>query len=248
MKKYMMLTLLVAIIGTIGALDTESYQFIDHLLGLNAPAGPEIIEDGVLFTAPSSYRSVGIAFAHEEFSKIYWFRKLLTSREDPARLAEEKDASTDIYRDSGILFHAYTVPREIRELEYRMIINGLWTVDPANPLRRLDEQTGILRSVILMPEIPRIPSAADGPPGSLSFTYDAPSGESITVAGDFNGWDPFMYELRETSPGRYTLILPVPPGIYHYVFFHRGRRYQDPYNHNKVYTPSGNIVSEAVVH
>jgi hypothetical protein len=56
-----------------------------------------------------------------------------------------------------------------------------------------------------------------------------------------------MYELRETAPGLYALTLPLPPGTYHYVFFHRGLRILDPYNHNRAYTAEGQAATEAVV-
>jgi hypothetical protein len=55
-----------------------------------------------------------------------------------------------------------------------------------------------------------------------------------------------MYELRETSPGFYTLTLPFPPGSFQYVFFNRGERIPDPANTRKLYTRDGRIVSEAV--
>jgi hypothetical protein len=246
MKRFIIITFLVAIIGSIGALDTESYQFTARLLSLKAPGKPEILDDGVLFTAPSSSRSVGIAFAHEGFAKIYWFQKLMKVRDDP-EAANVKKGDEDLYRDSGILFHAYPLPPDSRELEYRLIIDGLWTVDPLNPLRRMDERSGIYRSVVILPEIPQISTAYDGPPGTLSFTCRSSPGETVTVAGDFNGWDPFMYELRETAPGFYSLVLPLPPGTYHYVFYNRGQRFPDPNNPVKVYTRTGNVVSEAAV-
>jgi hypothetical protein len=247
MKKYMVLTLLMLIIGSIGALDTESYGFIDHLLRLSGPAGPELFEDGVIFTISSRYRRVGIAFAHEGFSGIHWFRKLLSNRNEAPPPPPGSKAVPDIYQDSGILFYAQEIPKNLRELEYRLIIDGLWTTDPLNPLRRQDEKSGQLRSVIPLPEPKKSDAPREEPPGSFRFAYRAPPGEIITVAGSFNGWDPFMYELRETTPGNYSLVLPLPPGTYHYVFYHRGEQFQDPNNYNRVYTREGKPASEMVV-
>jgi hypothetical protein len=215
MRKIMILMLLGAIIGAIGAIDMESYQFINHLLNIREPGEPEIFDDGVIFTAPSTHRRVGVSFAHEGFARVHWFRQLLKARDTLTRKEERSKNIADQYRDSGILFHVYTVPPEIRELEYRLVIDGLWTTDPLNPHYRIDQQSGIVRSIITMPEIQKIPTAFDGPPGTLTFNYQAPPGETVTVAGSFNGWDPFMYELRETSPGFYALTLPLPSGIYH---------------------------------
>ncbi|MDR2185516.1 MAG: glycogen-binding domain-containing protein [Treponema sp.] len=246
MKKMMVLTLLGLIIGSIGAVDTESYQFIERLLSLKGPGSPEVYEDAVIFTAPSTFRRVGIAFAGEGFSRVHWFQKLMIPVDAPLP-RKAKDPST-VFTDSGILFHVYAIPEDVREIEYRLVIDGLWTTDPLNPLQRIDPASGIARSVMILPEIPRRPSTFDGPPGSLNFTFTAPPGERITVAGSFNRWDPFMYELRETRPGLYFLTLPLPPGTYHYVFFYRGSRILDPNNPNRVYTREGKTASEAVVH
>jgi hypothetical protein len=247
MRKIMILTLLVAIIGNIEAIDTESYQFIDHLLTIREPGAPQIFDDGVIFTAASAHRRVGVSFAHEGFSRVHWFQQLLKAKDTLTPKEERSKNIADQYQDSGILFHVYTVPPEIRELEYRLVIDGLWTTDPLNPQYRIDQKSGIVRSIIGIPETQKIPAAFEGVPGTLAFNYQAPPGETITVAGSFNGWDPFMYELQETTPGHYALALPLPPGTYHYVFFHRGQRVQDPYNHNRAYTVEGMVVSEAVV-
>ncbi|MDR2538010.1 MAG: hypothetical protein LBC46_06880 [Treponema sp.] len=160
MKTIMTVSLLLFIIGNIGALDTESYQFVDYLLSIESPGAPRLFEDGVIFTAPSSYRHVGIAFAHEGFSTVYWFRRLMTP--DPDAKPQKKGVS---YRDSGILFHAYTPPAEVVELEYRLVIEGLWTLDPANPRYRIDS-AGLSRSVVLIPVTQKTPSTSDVQSGS----------------------------------------------------------------------------------
>jgi hypothetical protein len=239
--------LLGLIIGRLGAIDTESYRFIDYLLSLKSSGMPAIYEDAVIFTAPSS-RRVGIAFAEDGFSKVNWFQKLMVSR--LAEIQDEKKRGKPpsvLYQDSGILFYVYPIPENAREIEYRLIIDGLWTADPLNPQRRLDPRTGMVHSLVPVPDITRTPSAYDAPPGSLNFTYNGPPGETITVAGSFNRWDPFMYEMREVRPGVYSLTLPLPPGVYQYVFIHRGERIPDPHNPSRVYTREGAIASEAMV-
>jgi hypothetical protein len=127
-----------------------------------------------------------------------------------------------------------------------MIIDGLWTADPLNPLT-VTGNRGLTQSRVLIPAQPKAPSILEAPSGSLRFTYNASPGEIVTVAGSFNGWDPFMYEMKETSSGLYTLTLPLPPGIYQYSFFYRGERIADPYNPYKVYTTSGIAVSQVAV-
>jgi hypothetical protein len=248
MKSIMTAALLILTIGITGAADLESYQFINRLLSLPGPGAPVIYEDTVIFTAPSSYRRVGISFAHEGYSKVYWYKKLMIP-EDRALLLDSKgemNKKVNPNKDSGILFHVQTIPEEIQNLDYRMIIDGLWTPDPLNPLAVIGPSE-ISQSRVYIPSRPRPLSTFDAPPGSLRFTYNAPRGGTVTVAGTFNNWDPFMYELKEASPGVYTLVLTLPPGTYQYAFFHKGERIPDPHNPEKVYTGDGKAVSQATV-
>jgi hypothetical protein len=153
MKSITAALLLILTIGTIGAADLGSYQFIDHLLSLPGPGAPEIFEDSVIFTAPSSYRRVGIAFAFEGYAKVYWFRQLLIPR-DPAEIAAEgKKKNVELNRDSGILFHVQAFPEGMRNLDYRMIIDGLWTLDPLNP-RSVTGPSGLTQSRITVSWLP----------------------------------------------------------------------------------------------
>jgi hypothetical protein len=148
------------------------------------------------------------------------------------------------YQETGVLFYVYVPPEDLRELSYRLVIDGLWSADPLNP-RRETSPAGRSQSVVPLPPPRR--KAPGAPPGIFSVSYQAPPGERITLAGSFNGWDPFMYELRETGPGFYALSLPLPPGAYQYVFIHRGERIPDPANQNRAYTREGKIVSEVII-
>jgi hypothetical protein len=257
MKTITTSALLLLIIGSLNAVDIESYQFIDHLLSLPGPGAPVVYEDAVIFTASSDRRRVGVAFAYEGFSRVYWLRKLLIPQ-DPLDAIAQMPPGAKIpnpYRDSGILFYVHQLPDNIRDaksgnspvLEYRMVIDGLWTTDPANPFTIRDYVSGLLYSAVSIPALDKIPATLKGPPGTLNFSFNGPPGEIVTVAGSFNGWDPFMYELAENPAGVYSLTLPLPPGTYQYIFFHRGERYLDPNNFRRVYTREGKAASEVVI-
>lgn len=247
MKTLIIPALLILIIGNIEAADIESYQFIDYLRAMAVPGKPEIYEDGVLFTASSSYRRVGISFAHDGYAKVHWFRQLMLPRDSADFTVNGKiRKNVDQTIDSGILFHLEPIPGNLKNMDYRMIIDGLWTTDPLNPLT-FSGPSGVAESRFPLPERPRV-QAEKTPPGTYRFSYRAGPGETVAVGGSFNNWDPFMYELRETSPGFYTLSLPLPPGTYQYVFFHRGEIIPDPANPRRLYNREGRIVSEAVVY
>ena len=247
MKTFITAALLIIIIGNIWAVDIESYQFIDYLRAISAPGRPQIYEDEVVFTAPSAYNRVGIAFAHEGYAKVYWFRRLLVPKDNTELIVNGKiQRNIDPNRDSGLMFHLQKIPDDLKNMDYRMIIDGLWTTDPNNPLI-ITGPSGITESRFPLPEksVNSLPRTMQS--GTYRFTYNAPPGETVTVGGSFNNWDPFMYVLEETSPGFYALTLPFPPGRFEYVFFHRGEQIPDYANARSLYTREGKIVSEAIV-
>ena len=234
------------------ALDIEeigSYDLTERLLSISSPTAPQIFDNYIIFTAPSSLRRVGIAVkpvspAHEKDFKVNWLRQLLVSRDSRELLSDTSDKSK--FKDSGISFYVYQIPEGSSSVEYRLIINGLWTTDPLNPHTRMDK-SGINWSVVSFPAREIRPNLFKGPPGSLSFNFRGPSGETVTVAGSFNNWDPFMYELIENPEGHYSINIPLPPGRYQYVFFNRGQRWLDPYNFDRAYAKDGSSVSEIVI-
>jgi len=227
--------------------DWESYDLVNRLLTIREPSPPVVYDDFVIFTADSSLRRVGVAFAHENFSTVYWFRHLVVPQEwiNPVILPGQKEP--DPFKDSGLQFHVYRLPDYLKELEYRLVVNGLWTVDYSNPLIRRDPVSGLNLSVLRLPSRPANYHPLNGLPEGLNFTFKGPPGETVTVAGSFNGWDPFMYELREFPAGIYSINIPLPPGTYQYLFYHRGMRFTDPHNPRRSYARDGSSVSEIII-
>jgi hypothetical protein len=238
-SRYFFLLALMSQAVFAGALDQKSSEFIEYLLSFKVPQAPVVFDDAVIFTAPSVYKRVGIAFASENFEKIHWFVKLLVPIDDTAAFDPGNKIPPEMLRDSGVLFFAWTPRLENETAEYRMIIDGLWSADPLNKNKKADPLTGLELSVAPMPKTGLDAPHASYETKSLALSYRAPSGEIITVAGDFNDWDPFMYQMKETTPGRYTISIPLPEGEWRYVFFHRGRRVLDPDNLDRVYARNG---------
>jgi len=244
--KTIIFCLLIIVASFSWAEEWESYEVLNQLLTIRTPSAPVIVENYVIFTADSALRRVGVAFAHENFANIYWFRPLVIPQD---RLNDQFDPLTmsGTYMDSGLQFHVYQIPMNLRELEYRLVVNGLWTVDPLNSQSRRDPVSGLTMSVLSLPYRRVPPDPLHGLPEGLNFSFRGPPGEIVTVAGNFNGWDPFMYQLREYPEGVYSITIPLPPGTYQYVFYHRGQRYVDPYNPRRTYTRDGGAASEIVV-
>jgi 1,4-alpha-glucan branching enzyme len=62
----------------------------------------------------------------------------------------------------------------------------------------------------------------------VTFFCDAPGAESVTLTGDFNGWDPDANPLRRTPDGRWMASLELHHGHHQYLFLVDGTPTLDP--------------------
>jgi hypothetical protein len=243
------LLLLLIIIGNVEAQETVqapySYELAEHLLTLTQPSAPEVFDGQVIFTLPSVYRRAGVAFAHENWTSIHRFRKLELPIEDVAPFADNDPRQ--FYHDSGIMFTVYTPPPGIEILEYRLVADGLWITDPLNTENRLDTASGSRNSLVYLDPVPATQMTNEESDGRIHFRYRTEPGDTVYLAGSFNNWDPFMYEMDEETPGNYTLALGLPAGTHHYVFFQRGEFHHDLFNPERIYLLDGRTASVVVV-
>lgn len=196
------------------------------LAGMKKAQAPQVVESELVLSVSGPYRSVAAAFAHEGFALLHPYER----------------------NRQGVFVLAFPIPLKRNEpLEYRIIVDGAWILDPSDPERRSDPETGVELSVA------HIPYLSDrhlglykvlGEDGHTArFLFRGASGESVTVCGDFDNWDPFIHELVETSPGIYELELPLPPGRHYYTFIYRGEALTDPLNPDKAANRDGKAVS-----
>lgn len=52
-----------------------------------------------------------------------------------------------------------------------------------------------------------------------------PSAQSVSVAGDFNEWNPTKTKLERADGGMWTVTLPLKPGRYEYMFVIDGKQW-----------------------
>ena len=52
-----------------------------------------------------------------------------------------------------------------------------------------------------------------------------PGARSVSVAGDFNGWDPIQTKLERSDGGVWTATIPLKPGRYQYMFVIDGKQW-----------------------
>ena len=207
----------------------DTYTYGDLVETIARTDAPIITGKYIIFTAAGSARHVGIAFEHENFQSIHSFQRLYRS-----------DDSTETKK--SILFYIMQIPEEMRELRYRLVINGLWSTDPLNPDEIFDYSAGMSLSVLKIPYQKEYKTAVENN-GRTRFVYQGESGKKIYLAGTFNNWDPFMYSLEEVMPGRYELYLPLPNGVWYYAYFKDGKQIPDTTNREHVYMADGRTAS-----
>lgn len=61
-------------------------------------------------------------------------------------------------------------------------------------------------------------------PRHVKFSFRLPGAQSLTLAGDFNGWDVSVHLMEyEPAADAWTITLALAPGRYEYKFFVDGR-------------------------
>ena len=63
----------------------------------------------------------------------------------------------------------------------------------------------------------------------VQFRLQTANASDVRLAGSFTHWQP-AYQLHQTVPGVWTVMLPLAPGVHDYAFIVDGRRWvTDPY-------------------
>ncbi len=82
------------------------------------------------------------------------------------------------------------------------------------------------------------PSAAAKPHAprarQVSFEWPETGAFIVSVAGDFNNWDPQAHPLRRGKDGIWRVTMSLKPGRYEYKFVVDGQWRPDPFNPDMV--------------
>jgi hypothetical protein len=194
------------------------------ILGIKQASAPQMLENQLLFTFTSELpvRRVGLRFAHEDYSVFHLY----------------------VRNDNGVFVLLYTPPQGLKNLTYRLSVDGLWTHDPFNPSTELQE-SGLKFSLVRLgepgAEPPVNPRLSGG--NRARFVFRGRPSRAVSIVGTFNSWDPTLHRLRETEPGLYQISLELLPGQYYYTFNVDGDRLLDPYNLDSARDYEGKRVS-----
>jgi hypothetical protein len=191
---------------------------------LPAPQPPHLVEDTLIlsFKPAVPTRFVGVRFASESWAVLH-----------PCAVNE-----------NGVFVLDYPVPEGVREIRYRVVVDGQLMADPLNPDVDTDVSGTQLSVFTLDSEPPRpVINPRLERDGSVTFVYQGTAGRRVSIVGDFNNWDPFMDYLSEGQPGSYSVTLRMPPGVHWYYFVSDGRRILDRFNAASAVDPDGAAVN-----
>ena len=71
------------------------------------------------------------------------------------------------------------------------------------------------------------------------FSLSAPQAQRVSIAGDFNQWNPSSYPLQQDTKGTWKISLDLKPGKYEYRFLLDGEWQNDPNCDSFVENPFG---------
>ena len=64
----------------------------------------------------------------------------------------------------------------------------------------------------------------------IIFEFEDQNAKSVSLLGDFNGWDETRHVMQEAENGKWRKVLFLPDGTYEYKFLVDGRWENDPIN------------------
>ena len=213
--------------------EKDLFEYNNIIVSLEKPAAPIVTDNYIIFTASSKARFTGIAFDFEDYKKIHPFQIRKTTD------AENKETNS-------VMFFLLERPKKISTIKYRLVIDGLWTTDPQNPLTEYESSSGISLSKIEIKEtLPEVTSKKEK--DFVKFVYRGKSGQKIRLGGTFTNWDSWIYELEESEPGFYQLSIPLTTGTYYYNYYLGMNAIVDKTNPQRAFTKDGRISSVIVV-
>lgn len=235
MKKFIVFvfSLFWAFVWAENQMNFQNYELDTLLHNIDSAQKPVVTDDYVIFTCDSNYRFAGIAFDFENYQTVHPFQFLMRTDED----GNSK---------RSFLFYCYKRQHKFTTIKYRVILDGLWTTDPFNPEKIYDEKVNLYFSKIEDPHSVNIFTASSKNDG-VKFIYKGESGKTIHLSGTFTNWDPWIYELEETSPGFYELALPLTKGKHFYNYYVGLTPILDNTNPNKIFTKDGRSANVIVV-
>jgi 1,4-alpha-glucan branching enzyme len=82
----------------------------------------------------------------------------------------------------------------------------------------------------------------------VEFTFTAPNAKKVSIAGQFNNWNPQTMPMKKEKNGQWKIKLKLPPGKCEYKFFVDGSWVNDTTSRESVPNSFGTDNSVINVH
>jgi 1,4-alpha-glucan branching enzyme len=76
--------------------------------------------------------------------------------------------------------------------------------------------------------LPRNPYSAHRNLRAMNFICNAPQAQSVSLVGDFNGWNPATHPMQQMTDGAWLLTVELRHGHHRYAFLVDGVLTLDP--------------------
>ncbi len=144
----------------------------------------------------------------------------------------------------GVWFYFLPNTEFSGSIEYKFNVDGLWTDDPWNGLRKDDRQGSYISlAENYTPAEGKLVTYKLMKGNRVMFRTFRPSARIISVVGDFNGWNPENDLMRRGNDGIWRLEKRLARGIYRYKFIIDGEWLPDTYNPESGSDSTGDICS-----
>jgi len=218
--KYILLITGLCLATLAPAKDLDDADLIVELNTMKEARKPYQWKDWTVFTykPDSPVRYVNAVFAHEDFKDLHEYK----------------------YNKNGVFILVITTPEKIDNIDYRIVVDGIWTNDPnLKSVTRDKNKIALSRFNLKSQKTSLLKTPLSYDDGKTVFIMKTEPGSRVNLVGSFNQWDPFMMPLKELTPGYYELALRLPQGDYHYYYTIDGHRFIDFYNPSRVYDNNG---------
>lgn len=195
-------------------------------------SGPPLItEDGILFSYKQKGESPRYVMVSGDFNR--WENPILMkkNRHGVFVLLYNKEDEKAIVLNKG-------------KYRYLYLIDGVWVKDYLNNKSVYDHYgTELSYFEVFTPIIILKNNPVKVNDNKYIFYYENKSAKNVSIAGDFNNWNPFSFPMRKNKSGLWEVELYIPQGSYSYRFIVDGIHRKDPLGMTLVQDRFGDEVS-----
>ncbi|AHH10504.1 hypothetical protein bcCo53_000331 [Borrelia coriaceae] len=172
----------------------------------------------IFYPSNKSIRKIFAAFDFDDYAKKYLFKK----------------------NKYGLFFVKINLPHGVGRIKYRLVVDGIWTNDAYN--KNVVFNKDLIPFSIIDIDVDHSYVSLRNPIDSsdgreVEIFYIGRPGQIVTIAGNFNNFNPFLNRLIEQEPqkGVYTIKLKdLPKGRIYYYFVDSGNKVLDKNNVNRI--------------